>query len=135
MLFVVVFQQPGAGQLAIGQPQQPARPARGTIQESATDDSIADIHAHDRKELRRRGVKIVRRAVIKVPIEHEVSGENTAAGYRGDVCYLGQKASVPQKTDQPEMIQSRPETASGKGKTDPVHDRLSLPQHGAAWSG
>src|SRR4051794_25726724 len=104
MLFVVVFQQPGAGQLAIGQPQQPARPARGTIQESATDDSIADIHAHDRKELRRRGVEIVRRAVIKVPIEHEVSGENTAAGYRGDVCHLGQKASVPQKTDQPEMI-------------------------------
>src|SRR3954454_17780937 len=72
--------------------------------ESATDDSIADIHAHDRKELRRRGVEIVGRAVIKVPIEHEVSGENTAAGYRGDVCHLGQKASVPQKTDQPEII-------------------------------
>src|SRR4051812_21417659 len=81
-----------------------ARPARGTIQESATDDPVADIHAHEGEQLRRRGVEIVGRAVVKVPIEHEVSGENTAAGYRGDVRYLGQKASVPQKTDQPEMI-------------------------------
>ena len=85
VLLVVVFQQPRRRQLAIREPQQPARPEQGEAQGKAAGNPIADIEAHERDQLGRRRVELAGRAVVAVPVEHQVGGEDAAAGHRGDV--------------------------------------------------
>ena len=106
ILLIVIFQQPGSRQLAIREPQKPAGPAQGQSQGKTPEDPIADVEAHKGEELGRRGVELVGRAVVTVPIEYEMGGENAAARHRGDVGHLGQNTRVAEKTDQAEMIQA-----------------------------
>ena len=49
----------------------------------------------------------------------EVRGDDAAAGDRRDVRYARKDAGVAQKSDQTEVVKTRPETATGQGKPDP----------------
>ena len=120
VLLVVVFQQPRAGQPAVREAQQPARPAERQRQEEAAGDPVADVEPHEGEELGRRGVELAGRAVVSVPVQDQVGGEDAAAGDRGDVGDPGEDAGVAEEPDQAEVIQARPEAAAGEGQSDPI---------------
>jgi hypothetical protein len=84
-LFIVVFQQPGARQLPIRASQKAAQPAQRHGQGKPANDAVADIEPHEGKQLGRRRFEVAGRAVVTAPIQREVSGQNTAAGHRGNV--------------------------------------------------
>ena len=122
ILLVVVFQQPRSRQFAIRESQKPALPAQGEAQGKATGNPIADIEAHESEELGSSRLELVGGAVVAVPVEHQVGSDDTATGHRGDVGHSRQNPRVAEKADQAQVIETRPEAATGEGESKSVHD-------------
>src|SRR6516165_7500172 len=78
ILLVVVFQEPSSRQFAIGKPQEPAWPVQEEAQRKATDNPIADIETQEREQLGGGRVELAARAIVAVPVEDQVSGDDTS---------------------------------------------------------
>src|SRR5262245_13087982 len=69
VLFVVVLQEAGARQLAIGKPHEAARSADGKSESVTAQDPIANIEANEGQQLGGRCIELGGRTVVAVPIE------------------------------------------------------------------
>jgi hypothetical protein len=81
---------------------------------------VADVEPHEGEELGRRGVELAGRAVVAVPVQNQVGGEDAAARHQGDVGHPGEDAAIAEPPDQAEVIQARPEAIAGEGQSDPI---------------
>ncbi|KAJ3047227.1 hypothetical protein HK102_012974, partial [Quaeritorhiza haematococci] len=104
VLLVMVFQHAGPGVAAVDGPAR--QPSRGRGQDGeriAADDPIADVHPDEVQDLLRGLVELLGGAVVAVPVEHEVSGEDAPAGDRRDVRDVLQGPGVAEEADDAEV--------------------------------
>src|SRR5258708_20736683 len=110
---VVVFTHAGGRELARGPPYEPERPAQRKREGKTANDPIANVHAHEGKELGRDRIELFWRAAVALPVEQEGGGEDAAAGHGRDVRHLRHNAGVAEEADQAEVVQTPPKTTPG----------------------
>src|SRR5262249_42525661 len=121
VFLVMELEQAGSSQLAIRSSEHAAQPTQRDHEGKAPGDPITDVEIHEIEKLGGRGVELIGRTVVAIPVEYEVRGENAAAGHRCNVGDVGKNAGVAEKTDQAEVIETGSEAASRQGEADSCH--------------
>ena len=90
-------------------------------QRQAADDPVANVVLHEPDHLAGRVGELGVGAVVAVPVEDEVGGQDAAPRHRRDVTDQGQRAAVPQVADHAKVVERGAESAAGEGEADGGH--------------